>query len=149
MASNLSGNIPVSYTHLPHRDFRCECHILIFILNIEDNNEKNSIYFRNHLRHDHAVVFGPWTQDAIGAVSYTHLDVYKRQGLPSSVFITCCPVIDASGTIWFGNSKGLIYLTRDLRDIDEENSYPLAITDVYVNGKEPYHPAIQLSLIHI
>ena len=64
-------------------------------------------------------------------------------GLPSSVFITCCPVIDASGTIWFGNSKGLIYLTRDLRDIDEENSYPLAITDVYVNGKEPYHPAIQ------
>ena len=35
-------------------------------------------------------------------VSDTHLDVYKRQ------------VIDASGTIWFGNSKGLIYLTRDL-----------------------------------
>ena len=34
-------------------------------------------------------------------------------------------------------------MTRDLRDIDEENSYPLAITDVYVNGKEPYHPAIQ------
>ena len=71
-------------------------------------------------------------------VPYTFVD-----GLPSSVFITCCPVIDASGTIWFGNSKGLIYLTRDLRDIDEENSYPLAITDVYVNGKEPYHPAIQ------
>jgi len=71
-------------------------------------------------------------------VPYTFVD-----GLPSSVFITCCPVIDASGTIWFGNSKGLIYLTRDLRDINEENSYPLAITDVYVNGKEPYHPAIQ------
>lgn len=63
-------------------------------------------------------------------------------GLPSSIFISCFPVIDSSGTIWFGNSKGLIYLTRDLRDKKCTNSYPLAITDVYVNGKEPFHPVM-------
>ncbi|MFV0585674.1 two-component regulator propeller domain-containing protein [Bacteroides reticulotermitis] len=64
-------------------------------------------------------------------------------GLPSSIFITCFPVIDSFGTIWFGNSKGLIYLTRDLRDEKGNNAYPLAITDVYVNGKEAFYPIVQ------
>lgn len=34
-------------------------------------------------------------------------------GLPSSIFITCFPVIDEEGTMWFGNSKGMIYLTSE------------------------------------
>lgn len=70
-------------------------------------------------------------------IPYTFVD-----GLPSSIFLACFPVIDIYGTIWFGNSKGLIYLTGDLYN-NGGSSYPLTITDAYVNGKEPYHLIIQ------
>lgn len=57
-------------------------------------------------------------------------------GLPSPVFITCFPVTDEKGTIWFGNSKGLIYLTSEQNDRKSKGHYPIAITDVLVNGKQ-------------
>ena len=57
-------------------------------------------------------------------------------GLPSSIFITCFPVIDEEGTMWFGNSKGLIYLTSEQNGRKAKWHYPIAITDVLVNGKQ-------------
>lgn len=57
-------------------------------------------------------------------------------GLPSSIFITCFPVIDEEGTMWFGNSKGLIYLTSEQDGRKAKWHYPIAITDVLVNGKQ-------------
>ena len=57
-------------------------------------------------------------------------------GLPSSIFITCFPVIDEEGTIWFGNSKGMIYLTTEQSSRKTKWHYPVAITDILVNGKQ-------------
>ena len=57
-------------------------------------------------------------------------------GLPSSIFITCFPVIDEEGTMWFGNSKGMIYLTSEQNGRKAKWHYPVAITDVLVNGKQ-------------
>ena len=58
------------------------------------------------------------------------------EGLPSSIFITCFPVIDEEGTMWFGNSKGMIYLTSEQNGRKAKWHYPVAITDVLVNGKQ-------------
>lgn len=38
-------------------------------------------------------------------------------GLPSSIFTLCPPYRDEEGTVWFGNSRGLIYLKADSVDI--------------------------------
>ena len=57
-------------------------------------------------------------------------------GLPSSIFSTCFPVIDEEGTMWFGNSKGMIYLTSEQNGRKAKWHYPVAITDVLVNGKQ-------------
>lgn len=67
-------------------------------------------------------------------IPYTFVD-----GLPSSIFITCFPVIDETGTIWFGNSKGMIYLTPEQSGKKAKWQYPVAITDVLVNGKQPVY----------
>ena len=53
-----------------------------------------------------------------------------------TVFITCFPVIDEEGTMWFGNSKGMIYLTSEQNGRKAKWHYPVAITDVLVNGKQ-------------
>ena len=57
-------------------------------------------------------------------------------GLPSSIFMTCFPVIDEVGTMWFGNSKGMVYLPSERSDRKVNWHYPVAITDVLVNGKQ-------------
>ena len=57
-------------------------------------------------------------------------------GLPSSIFITCFPVIDEEGTMWFGNSKGMIYLISEQNGRKAKWHYPVAFTDVLVNGKQ-------------
>lgn len=36
-----------------------------------------------------------------------------RDGLPSSIFTLCQPQTDEDGTVWLGNSKGLIWLKSD------------------------------------
>lgn len=66
-------------------------------------------------------------------------------GIPSSIFTLCPPVIDASGRLWLGNSKGLVY--TDLADTNrsEENLPPVRVTDVYVNGKSISFPVERLA----
>lgn len=66
-----------------------------------------------------------------GFVSYNFVD-----GLPSSIFTTCPPVIDERGAMWFGNSKGLVRLASGQSGRKERKHYPVAITDVLVNGKQ-------------
>lgn len=62
-------------------------------------------------------------------------------GIPSSIFTLCPPVLDGSGRLWLGNSKGLVYM--DVADVDrrEENLPPVRVTDVHVNGKSSPLPA--------
>jgi len=55
-------------------------------------------------------------------------------GIPSSIFTLCPPVRDENG-IWFGNSKGLLYLDAVRMNQKKSIPYPVAITDVCVNGK--------------
>lgn len=53
-------------------------------------------------------------------------------GLPSPVFLSCTPVQDNNGTLWFGNTKGLIhYNPADKVNVPK---YNLAITAFSVNG---------------
>ena len=55
-------------------------------------------------------------------------------GIPSSIFTLCPPVRDENG-IWFGNSKGRLYLDAVRMNQKKSIPYPVAITDVCVNGK--------------
>lgn len=62
-------------------------------------------------------------------IPYTFID-----GLPSPIFLTCFPVMDASGTIWMGNTKGLVYISPQKKRT--KWPYRLAITDVLIDGQK-------------
>lgn len=57
-------------------------------------------------------------------------------GILSPIFINCMPVKDESGGLWFGNSKGLVYL--DMNKLKSRNvpPYKLAVSGVQVDGEE-------------
>ena len=64
-------------------------------------------------------------------------------GIPSSIFTLCPPIQDQQGNIWMGNSKGLIYMNFKENNQMKRYTYPLTITDIYVNGKKSLHPVIE------
>lgn len=64
-------------------------------------------------------------------------------GIPSSIFTLCPPIQDQQGNIWMGNSKGLIYMNFKENNQMKRYTYPLTITDIYVNGKKSLHPIIE------
>lgn len=66
-------------------------------------------------------------------------------GISSSVFTLCPPVYDEAGGIWFGNTRGLLYLDVTRMKRDNKCFYPVRITDVYVNGKPSVFPITKLS----
>ena len=53
---------------------------------------------------------------------------------PVPFFTLCPPVRDENG-IWFGNSKGLLYLDTVRMNQRKSVPYSVAITDICVNGK--------------
>lgn len=55
-------------------------------------------------------------------------------GLPSSVFINCFAIKDDSGTLWFGNSRGLVYLPGGDAYRLPRPAYPVAVSSVFVDG---------------
>lgn len=57
-------------------------------------------------------------------------------GLPSSIFINCIPQYDEKGTLWLGNTKGLIYLEEDWKRNRPQSKYSIGITEVRINGSE-------------
>lgn len=61
--------------------------------------------------------------------SYNFVD-----GIPSPVFTLCQPVCDADGGLWFGNTKGLVYLADGRLKQRHDRPYPMRVTDVLVNG---------------
>jgi ligand-binding sensor domain-containing protein/AraC-like DNA-binding protein len=80
-----------------------------------------------------------WLTTNNGIYRYDKKDVVMpynlTDGILSPIFINCFPVKDEQGVLWFGNSKGLVYL--DIRQIKalQKPPYKLAISDVWVNGK--------------
>lgn len=64
-------------------------------------------------------------------------------GIPGSVFTLCPPVCDDKGSIWFGNSKGLLHLDAVRMSKKKNDPYPVSITDVYVNGKPAVQPIVK------
>lgn len=66
-------------------------------------------------------------------------------GIPSSTFTLCPPVHDEAGGIWFGNTRGLLYLDATRVKRENKGFYPMKITDVYVNGKSSIYPITRLS----
>lgn len=56
-------------------------------------------------------------------------------GIPSPMFLNCYPVRTADGDIWFGNSKGLVRLDASRKNLEKRWSYPIAVTDIHVNGR--------------
>lgn len=57
-------------------------------------------------------------------------------GVPNPIFFTCIPEIDEHGVIWFGNSKGLIFLRKDWRMRENKNTYRVGISGVLLEGEE-------------
>lgn len=66
-------------------------------------------------------------------------------GIPSSTFTLCPPVYDEAGGIWFGNTRGLLYLDVTRMKRENKRFYPVKITDVYVNGKPSVYSITKLS----
>lgn len=64
-------------------------------------------------------------------------------GIPSPIFTLCPPVRDEKDRIWFGNSKGLVYLDAARVNKKRSDVYPVAVTDVYVNGNSAVHPEMK------
>lgn len=64
-------------------------------------------------------------------------------GIPSPIFINCFPAKDTDGNIWFGNSKGLLYLDTSRKNLKGRWRYPIAITDVFINGTPASSPLIK------
>lgn len=67
--------------------------------------------------------------DGTDVVPYTYSD-----GLPSPVFTLCPPVLDESGNLWMGNSKGLLLLPKGNIERQCHSCYALRVTDVLVSG---------------
>ena len=61
-------------------------------------------------------------------------------GIPSPIFINCFPVKDSEGGLWFGNSKGLVYLGMQRVNRLRNHPYKLAISEILVDGKEFVFP---------
>lgn len=59
-------------------------------------------------------------------------------GIPSPIFINCFPVKDDTGGLWFGNSKGLVYLGTQGTNPLHNYPYRLSVSEILVNGKEFY-----------
>lgn len=54
------------------------------------------------------------TKDGLYSLHNNQLHRYGfANGLPSAIFTLCQPAIDHEGTVWLGNSRGLIYLKPD------------------------------------
>lgn len=66
-------------------------------------------------------------------------------GIPSPIFLACEPVIDQSGVLWFGNSKGLLRLSADWKDKVNSLAYKMEFSDVLTNtnGEQISNPIIK------
>ncbi|MBM6962087.1 helix-turn-helix domain-containing protein [Bacteroides caecigallinarum] len=55
-------------------------------------------------------------------------------GIPSPIFINCTSVRDSDGGLWFGNSKGLVFLkSGDINSL-RKHHYNVEITNILANG---------------
>ncbi len=57
-------------------------------------------------------------------------------GIPSPIFFDCIPQIDSKGVVWFGNSKGLVFLAPGIEKRRNKSIYSVKITDIYASGKK-------------
>lgn len=55
-------------------------------------------------------------------------------GMPSNVFINCFAIKDSEGTLWFGNSRGLVFLPGGSARRLSEWPYPVAVSGLLVDG---------------
>lgn len=55
-------------------------------------------------------------------------------GLPSPTFTNDAAYMDDEGTLWFGNSKGLVSIDPAKLKSASRNPYDIKFTDIYVNG---------------
>lgn len=55
-------------------------------------------------------------------------------GIPSNVFINCYALKDSAGTLWFGNSNGLVSLPGGKERVWPELPYAMSISGVLVDG---------------
>ena len=58
-----------------------------------------------------------------------------QDGLPSQLFTNRAAYSDNNGTIWFGNSKGLVSFNPENIDFADRYPYNLQITSISVNGE--------------
>lgn len=64
-------------------------------------------------------------------------------GVPSPIFLSCTPIIDANDRIWFGNAQGLISLPPDWESKKYKLDYATVISAVRVNGEQAPAPIIK------
>ena len=79
-----------------------------------------------------------WITTNNGIYRYDKKDIVMpynlTDGILSPIFINCFPVKDEQGILWFGNSKGLVYLDPRQVKALQKPPYTLAVSDVWVNG---------------
>ena len=79
-----------------------------------------------------------WISTNNGLFRYTKEGVIvpygTSDGIPSDVFINCFSLRDENGTLWFGNSRGLVCLPEGNAGSHTVMPYPLAVSGLLVDG---------------
>lgn len=71
-------------------------------------------------------------------VSYNFAD-----GIPSPMFLSCHPVVDKRGNIWFGNAKGMLGLPVGWESKTKKVPYKVGISQLRVNGQLSSSPIVE------
>lgn len=56
-------------------------------------------------------------------------------GIPSPIFLSCTPVIDEKGDMWFGNAKGMLGLPADWENKEKKIAHKVGISLIRTNGQ--------------
>ena len=84
-----------------------------------------------------------WIGTNNGLYRYDKKETFIPYNFIDGIPTLCPPVQDQQGNIWMGNSKGLIYMNFKQNNQMKRYTYPLTITDIYVNGKKSLHPVVE------
>lgn len=55
----------------------------------------------------------------------------RYDGVPSQIFLSCQPVKDKNGNLWFGNSSGLLFLDKEGKTGNIDKTYRLRINRIF------------------
>lgn len=88
-----------------------------------------------------------WLGTSNGLYRYDKKETFASynfaDGIPSPIFLACTPVMDEDGSLWFGNSKGLLHLPAGWKQKSNSRKYKIRFSAVRANGQQIVSPIIE------